>query len=421
MTAYRPAARAAAAAALAAAAACSDSPTAPGPGDASRDASEFRRLLVADDSANFARLYDLSTFARVDSMGGLPSAVTYLYSPTGRVAFAHFQTQHRVLFIDGGIAVRDGRATRGTPRVLGSHQDQTPIHGNYLGSIASAHFDGSGNVSFWDEASVAAGMLAPMLTVNSGPAHHGAAMVKPGGQYVSASVRAVGGTGPDGVYVFDRQSRLVDSSRACPGLHGLAGNETGVLYGCNPGALHVSVTNGRAVFTSLTRADDPRARVASVWAREGQPRFLVRMTIPNQPVTPATRQLGVADVAARTLQPVDLGADLDWTADIDHSGRHALVIGRSGTLYVVDMSTRAVTGRIADLVAPMPATGTVRTPAFAHAAGVTYVSSPARQEVVEVTLRDGAPSVSRRLPVSGIPTRLVVLGARAAGSLVAAN
>jgi hypothetical protein len=246
-------------------------------------------------------------------------------------------------------------------------------------------------------------------------------MAKLGGQYVSASVRSATGTSPDGVLVLDRQGRVVDSTRACPGLHGLAGNETGAMYGCSTGVLHVAMQGDRAVFTAFNRADDARFRVGSVWAREGQPRFLVRMTISGQPVSGATRQLGVADVAARTMQPIDLGGDVDFTADIDHTGRHALVIGRSGTLYVVDMATRAVTGRINDLVAPFPTSGTVRTPFMAHAEGVTYVSSPARREVIEVSLANGVPTVTRRLPVSGIPTRLVLLGARGAGELTAAN
>ena len=81
---------------------------------------------------------------------------------------------------------------------------------------------------------------------------------------------------------------MIDSTRTCPGLHGLAGNETGAMYGCANGVLHVGVASGRAVFTSFNRADDARFRVGTVWAREGQPRFLVRTTITGAPVSSAT-------------------------------------------------------------------------------------------------------------------------------------
>jgi hypothetical protein len=42
------------------------------------------------------------------------------------------------------------------------------------------------------------------------------------GGIVAASVRAVGGTGPDGVVAFNMQGQRVDSTRTCPNLHGLA-------------------------------------------------------------------------------------------------------------------------------------------------------------------------------------------------------
>jgi hypothetical protein len=98
----------AAVAALAALAACDNDPVTPA---ASADAVQFRRLLVAD-SSNFARLYSLETGARVDSLGGLPGRITYLYTAMGRVAAAHFQAQNRVAFIDAASTSRAGVASR---------------------------------------------------------------------------------------------------------------------------------------------------------------------------------------------------------------------------------------------------------------------------------------------------------------------
>lgn len=388
-------------------AACGDDPVTP---TDNVPAAQFRRLVVAD-SANFARIYDLETAARVDSMGGLPGRITYLYTATGRVAAAHFQTQNRVAFIDAGVYERNGRGVRAAPRVVGTHDDQAPVHGNTSGTILGAHFDGSGNVTFWDENMLAQGNVAPMLTVNTGPAHHGAGVALTG-DLVTASIRAAAGAGPDGIVAFNRQGQRVDSTRACPGLHGLAAGSAGVLYGCAEGTMYVSASGGRATFTPIRNPDAPTMRVGTVWGSPAAANFLVRMTVAGQPVGPTTRVLGVADVAARVLRPVALpNNDLDWVAALDWSGTRGLVLGYSGTLYVVDLATRQVTGQVAGLVPARPASGAVLDPSFATAAGVAYVASPAQGRVYEVTL-GAQPAVARTMAVGGTPLRLAVMGVR---------
>ncbi|MDF1505267.1 hypothetical protein [Roseisolibacter sp. H3M3-2] len=419
-------ARAAAAAALAlVAAACSDDdPVSPGPRPgAERSAAEFRRLLVADDAQPFARLYDLGSGQRVDSIGGLPGPVTYLYSAQGRVAAMHFQTRNRVQFLDGGVYLQNDRGVRAAARLLGGVSDSVPLHGNHSGDILTAWFDGSGVARFWREGDLAAGNVTPMLTVNSGAPHHGAAVTLPGGQLVALSAKSATGTGPDGVVVFDLQGRRVDSTRACPNLHGLTTSAAGAAYGCSDGVLLVSAQNGRGVFTKITRADDPRFGSGTVVGRAGAANLLARLTVRGAEVTAATRMLGVVDVAGRTLLPITApGGDIDWVFDLDYSGRHALMLGRTGNLYVFDMGTRQLTGRLDGFVPPMPTTGTVPTPVFASAEGLVYVSNPTRGEVVEVALTAaGVPTVARRLPVGGTPTRLVVLGVRRGGTVVAAD
>jgi hypothetical protein len=335
----------------------------------------------------------------------------------------HFQQQNRVQFYDGGAYLLNDRGVLAAPRLLGGMSDSVPLHGNYSGDILTAWFDGTGLARFWRESDVAAGNTTPMLTVNSGAAHHGAAVALPGGQLVAASVKAVAGTGPDGVVVFTMQGQRVDSTRTCPNLHGLMSSSAGAAFGCSDGVLLVSAQGGRGVFTKITRADDPRFGSGTVWGRPGSANLLARINIRGEAVTPATRMLAVVDVASRTLLPITPpGGDIDWVADLSYSGGHALMIGRSGNLYVFDMTTRQQTGRVDALVPPMPTSGTFPSPVIAVAEGVTYVSNPTRGEVVELSLSaGGVPTVARRLSVGGTPTRLVVLGVRRGGTVVAAN
>lgn len=382
-------------------------------------ATEFRRLVVSD-TAPFARIFDVATAQRVDSMGGLPSRITYLYTAKGRIAFAHFQTRNQVSFIDGGVFEQNGRGVKQAPRIVGSFSDQTPIHGNYNGDMVSVHFDGSGNVRFWSEQGVAAGNTQPVLTVRTGNPHHGAGMANGDGALVSATIQDPSNPAlPNGVVVYNRQGQEVARNTSCPGLHGLAGNAQGKLYGCADGALFVSTAGGTASFQKFAHATDPRFGVGTVWAREGQPNFLVRMSIRGQPVSAATRAIGVAQVSTRTMFPIAMpGNEIDWTADIDHTGRFALVLGRSGNLHVVDMTSRQVTGTLSGLVPPMPTSGTVLTPFFAFAEGTAYMTSPMQGRVYEIAVSaTGTPTIARTMNVGGTPERITVLGVRENRSL----
>ena len=380
---------------------------------------EFRRLVVSD-TAPFARIFDAASGQRVDSMGGLPSRITYLYTAKGRIAFAHFQTRNQISFIDGGVFEQAGRGVKQAPRLVGSFSDQTPIHGNYNGDMISVHFDGSGNVRFWSEQGVAAGNTQPVLTVRTGNAHHGAGMSTLDGGFVSASIQDPANPAlPNGVVVYNRQGQEVARNTTCPGLHGLAGNGSGKLYGCADGALLVSTAGTTVNFQKIVHATDPRFGVGSVWARDGQPNFLVRMSIRGQPVSTASRAIGVAQVSSRTMLPIAIpGNDIDWTADIDHSGRFALILGRAGNLHVVDMSSRQVTGTLSGVVPSMPTSGPVLTPFFAFAEGMAYMTSPTQGRIYEIAITaSGVPSIARTLNVGGSPERIVVLGVRENRSL----
>lgn len=398
-------------------AACGDDSATATP-DTSAPATEFRRLVVSD-TAPFVRIFDAGTGQRVDSLGGLPSRVTYLYTAKGRIAFAHFQTRDQVSFIDGGVFEQSGRGVKQVPRIVGSFSDSRPIHGNYNGDMVSVHFDGSGNVRFWSEQAVANGNTAPVLTVNSGPAHHGAGMATLDGGMVSASLRDPNGTSPIGVVVYSRQGQEVGRSTNCPGLHGLAGNASGKLYGCADGALLVTTSGTTPTFSKVTHTTDPRFGVGTVWARDGQPNFLVRMSIRGQPVSTATRAIGVAQVSSRTMSPITIpGNEIDWTAEIDYSGRYALILGRLGNLHVVDMNTRQVTGTLAGVVPPMPTSGTVLSPFLAFAEGLAYMTSPTQGRVYEIAVSaSGVPSLARTMTIGGTPERIVVLGVRENRSL----
>jgi hypothetical protein len=133
--------------------------------------------------------------------------------------------------------------------------------------------------------------------------------------------------------------------------------------------------------------------------------------------------LAVVDVAGRAIRPITPPAgDIDWVADLNYGGSHALMIGRTGNLYVFDMTTRSSPAASTRSCPPMPASGTFPSPFIAVAEGVAYVSSPTRGRGDRaVALVGRRPDVARRIATGGTPSRIVVLGVRRGGTVVAAR
>jgi hypothetical protein len=119
------------------------------------------------------------------------------------------------------------------------------------------------------------------------------------------------------------------------------------------------------------------------------------------------------------MLPVTIpGNELDWTAELDHTGRFAIILGRLGNLHVVNMATRQVTGTLSGAVPPMPTSGTVLTPFFAFADGVAYMTSPTQGRILEVNISSsGIPTLARTMNVGGTPERIALLGVRETRSL----
>jgi hypothetical protein len=403
-----------------AATACSDDdPTDSGP---TQDAATFRRIAVGDNTAATLRLYDASDFSLAQTIT-TPAPVSYLYpSGSSRFAIHHIRTRNAVGMVDGGVFLQDQRGVKRAPASLGTFSDSLPTHGNVNGSLFTVFFDGSSQVAFWNEATLAAGNTSPMVRVPNGGPHHGAAIAMPSANWLLTSAFNPAGTLPRGINVLNMQGGIVDSTRDCPELHGLGANNAGALYGCADGALLVENSGGRPVFTKLTAAGAPTFGVGTVWAWNDKPLFLVRATVRGQPTSAATRKMGMVDATAKTLRLFDLpNGDIDVTGDLDDAGRNALIIGRSGTLYIVNGATQQMTGQLASVVATVPATGALSHQLVA-AVNRVYITNPTVGEIVEVDITNPAtPTLVRRHQVGGQPIRLALLGVRGSAPVRAAN
>ncbi len=403
---------------------CSDdNPVAP-PEPEVIPAAEARRLVVADAQDALLRVIDLGAEPASPTTLTLTGPASYLYaSGSGRFAVAQQRSQDILHIVDGGVHVEGQEVHGHTPTVLSSFAGAQPTHGNVNGDVISVFFDGSGMVHFWDEDEIEAGTTAPFLSLDTGGPYHGATVAKGDGTHVVTTWRDPSNILPSGVNVFTRGGQLVDSTRSCPNLHGNAGNREWVVMGCGDGLLTIRMSGGAPTFARLNLADGPQWGTGTVWSAWDGQRFLLRNTdrsLPRgTPPTPDNRRLATFAPATGTMVNLALpGGDVDWTAGMSRDGRFALVLGRTGNLYVYDMATAALVTRMDGIVGTPESMPSGSAPYLATAADRGYLSDPAGSVVVELNLGASTPSILRRIPVEGVPGRIALVGPMDAGTYV---
>ena len=409
--------------ALALAACSDDDPVAPATPDAV-PAAEARRLVVADAQDATLRVVGLDTDASGVTELPLTAPASYLYaSGSGRFAVAQQRAQDVLHIVDGGVDVGVGTVRLAEPAVVGSFGDAAPTHGNVNGDVISVFFDGSGMTHFWDEDDLRAGQTAPFLSLDTGGPYHGATVAMGDGEHVVVTRKDGDNVLPAGVDIYTRSGELVDSTRSCPNLHGNAGNRDWVVIGCVDGVLTVGMEGGAPTFTRYDLADGPEWGTGTVWSAWDAPRFLLRnsdRSLPRgTPPTPENRRLATFDPASGAATNLSLpGGDVDWTADLSADGRYALVLGRTGNLYVFSMGSASLVARFDGVVGGPDAMPSGAAPYLASTADRAYLSDPVSGEVVEIDLGVSTPALLRRIAVPGTPTRIAVVGPGDTGEYV---
>ncbi len=390
-------------------------------------AADARRLVVADAENPILRVVGLGPDASDVTTLNLTAPASYLYaSGSGRFAVAQQRAENVLHIIDGGVEVNADEIAWQTPSVVAGFNDAEPTHGNVNGDIISVFFDGNGMTHFWDEDDLLAGETDPFLSLGTGGAYHGATVAKGDGEHVVVTWRDTTSILPSGVNIFTREGVLVDSTRACPALHGNAGNRDWVVIGCGDGLLTVRMDGSTPEFDRLNLADGPQWGTGTVWSAWDADRFLLRNTdrsLPRgTPPTPDNRRLATFAPATGTIVNLTLpDGDVDWTADLTKDGRYALVLGRTGNLYVFSMASAALVVRFDAIVGDPDSMPTDAAPFLTSAYDRAYLSDPAGSEVIELDLASSTPAILRRISVAGVPTRLAVVGPVDDGEYVVQN
>lgn len=376
------------------------------------------RLAVAEDAGTALRIYDLDG-ARVDSTLALANPPSALYtSPGGRYALAFQRPQDAVQVADGGIWQEDhgdhAHDYRQSPRLLaGRLTGPQPTHYSDRAGHAAVFMDGresAGSVSsaaLFTDANLATGN--PAATVNFSTAMHGFA--EPNGDFLIASYRAPGASGPTQAEVYRRSGATYNFverlPEQCPSMHGNTTRAGVTVVGCSDGVMLVA-PQGTSTFAA-TRITTP----TGVGTVAGHPAAARLVGIGNAG-TPSTTRFYDIDPAARTATPIAIDG---WTEGrlrrahgFDRQGRHFFVIDDLGTLHVLEatatgwQSRKALPGAIAAMPTAAPF------PQFATngARDEVYLSDPSGRQLVVVNT--ATLEVARRVPLDFRPTYLAWTG-----------
>lgn len=378
------------------------------------------RLLVADADPENPRMLviDLDDGSVVGEFATLGTVSAYASESTSGYAWANQRAPGMVEIVASGIhRAADGSILKAAPYVLGERlQGPLPTHWVSHDEWVVSFNDGDGSFDFVLERSL--GGTRPLFSrATTGQAHHGVAMISHGNVFATVPHPMAGSDdpGPGSAYVLPigvSVRRLAtpnvvvgDLTREdCPLLHGEAGNDEVVAFGCGDGVLLAERAAGAFEFRKL--ANPPSTP-------EGQ-RVGTLRAVDGVPVVIGNWGQGFAIIPYEDSEPTWITVDLG-TANrgflFDPDSLDLIVLAGDGSLRRFDALTGAPVGASLANVIPAVEAGQAA-PGFALGHGVAYVADPRSGDVAEVDLQQWA--VTRSFDVGGQPRSMAAFGRVAA-------
>lgn len=273
----------------------------------------------------------------------------------------------------------------------------------YDGSADTAEAAEVGVVSNENLANGAAGVRIELATHQ-----HGAARVL--GEHLFLTVRDpldTSTTLPNQVALYhlhDGEYELEHTFEVeCPALHGSAGWDHGVAFGCGDGVLVIHEESGEFVAHKIANPEGLSGRIGSLYATAGA----------HELVGVASGELFLIDPEAETIEA------LSWTEDereavayaFDSEGEHFLILDEQGELTRLEVAdqwaaltpipvvTSDLSGLSEDVRLAM---------AVSYASHLVYVTDPVSLSVLEVDLESEA--VNTVLALEAVPAKLAWTG-----------
>jgi hypothetical protein len=374
------------------------------------------RLLVSDADPENPRMLvvDLDEGSVVAEFATLGTVSAYASESTAGYAWANQRVPGVVEIVASGIyRAADGSLAKTSPYVLGERlQGPLPTHWVSHDEWITSFNDGDGSFDFVLERSL--GGTRPLFSrATTGQAHHGVALISHGNVFATVPhpMASSGEPGPGSAYLLPigvsvRRLATPDAlvpelkREDCPLLHGEAGNDEVVAFGCADGVLLAERQGGAFQFRKLPNPSN---------APEGQ-RVGTLRAIDGVPILVGNWGQGFAIIPYGAAEPTWIAVDLSAANQgflLDPESSNLIVLAGDGSLRRFDAATGTPVGASLTNVIPAVESGQPA-PGFALGHGVAFVADPRSGNVVEVDLEQW--SIARTIDVGGQPRSLAAFG-----------
>lgn len=356
------------------------------------------RLLIGDGDPENPRMMildlDEGTITATFPTLGTPAA--YRSRTTSRYAYANQRVHGMVEIIDSGVSVDGTAIAKQAPVVLAEKfEGLLPTHWVHHDQWIVSFNDGDGSFDYMLEPSIAGGRLLKQRA-RTARAHHGVALIAHGNVFATLpDPNAPAAALPIGVSKrrLATPDVIADQSSECPLLHGEAGNDDTVAFGCADGLLIAERSEGDFVFRKLAKPDGTAdgVRVGTIRMTGGLGRIIVNwgngIAIVDHHATPPA------------WTPVDFGAS-NVAFLVTEDGKYVVALDGAGRLRRYD----AVTG--VEAGAPLPLVEAWAAPQLRPALGLgdgkAFVADPRTGKVLEVDLATS--TKQRTFDTGGMPS-----------------
>ncbi len=364
------------------------------------------RLVVADAETPQVHVVDPGSGAETVSFDAASPARLYL-GPDGRHAWAVSREAGQVQLLDTGLVEEDhgdhSAIILQAPVLLpGTASGERPVHFNMDAARVAVFWDGAGLATLHDASAAAEGDLAPVMTIDTGAAHHGVAV--PVGDFTIATVAPEGEGLPDTLAVIGPDGAEV-SRIDCLNLHGEGKAAGFVAIGCEDGV---------AIFD--TSATPPEGRFLA-YPSDAPAEGMIRLLLSPRDTTALIGNWGgthmvIFDPSSETgdFAFSELPAPrMAWA--LDDAGMNGFAMLADGRLVRFSALTGRILGEAEGVTGAYAMERGVVRPMVAVAGHRVAVSDPAAGQVVLVDT--GSLEIVERVDTGGQPQSLLLLTAEA--------
>lgn len=314
------------------------------------------------------------------------------FAPDTRHVFVNHRENGKVRLLDTGVwsephgdhsdsfveqpALSDFEISGDEPTHFVNHGGQTAIY-----------YDGDGKVEIYAGNELSSEQPVTAKTTLQTPAHHGVAVPLSDGSILASYTPEDNPQPlPEGIALFTADGTEELRFTTCPGLHGEASGGIGdyetIGFGCEGSVLLYHPAEKSTTELALPDTD---ARVGSLKGNHASDYLLGNYS--SKTNAAVNTKISLVNLQDRSLSTIELGTE--YTSSMIVDKELGYVLGKDGTVYVVDLVEQAVISTIAaiDPIAPAEGHGHgAPSPAMALVESTLFITDPVAKTLTQVDI-----------------------------------